>query len=62
MDQFKNAPPEDIELLLNSQVVEMAEYLGMDLSQTVNDLLAAEVIRVRNARNAKGDSSQTPPT
>ncbi|WP_213955673.1 MULTISPECIES: type II toxin-antitoxin system CcdA family antitoxin [unclassified Variovorax] len=53
MHDFENAPHEEIELQLNSKVLEMAEHLGLDLSRTVNDLLTAEVVAIHNARTSR---------
>jgi antitoxin CcdA len=45
MPRFDNAPKKATNLSLNSKVLEMARELGMNLSQTVDELLAAEVKR-----------------
>lgn len=45
MLQLKNAPKKATNLSLNSKVLEMARELGMNLSQTVDTLLAEEVKR-----------------
>jgi antitoxin CcdA len=45
MLQLKNAPKKATNLSLNSKVLEMARALGMNLSQTVDTLLAEEVKR-----------------
>jgi antitoxin CcdA len=41
----KDAPKKATNLSLNSKVLEMARELGMNVSQTVDGLLAAEVKR-----------------
>ena len=43
--RFDNAPKKATNLSLNAKVLEMARELGMNLSQTVDELLAAEVKR-----------------
>jgi antitoxin CcdA len=45
MLRFDNAPKKATNLSLNSKVLEMAREMGMNLSQTVDELLAAEVQR-----------------
>lgn len=45
MLRFDNAPKKATNLSLNSKVLEMARELGMNVSQTVDTLLAAEVKR-----------------
>lgn len=45
MPRFDNAPKKATNLSLNSKVLEMAREMGMNLSQTVDELLAAEVKR-----------------
>lgn len=45
MQQLKHAPKKATNLSLNSKVLEMARELGMNLSQTVDMLLAEEVKR-----------------
>jgi len=40
-----NAPKKATNLSLNSKVLEMAREMGMNISQTVDELLAAEVKR-----------------
>ena len=45
MLRFDNAPKKATNLSLNSKVLEMARELGMNVSQTVDALLAAEVKR-----------------
>jgi antitoxin CcdA len=45
MLNFKNAPKKPTNLSLNSKVLEKARELGMNVSQTVDTLLAAEVRR-----------------
>lgn len=45
MLRFDNAPKKATNLSLNSKVLEMARELGMNVSQTVDTLLAEEVKR-----------------
>jgi antitoxin CcdA len=45
MLRFDKAPKKATNLSLNSKVLEMARELGMNLSQTVDNLLAEEVKR-----------------
>ena len=45
MLNFYNAPKKATNLSLNSKVLETARELGMNVSQTVDTLLAAEVRR-----------------
>ncbi len=45
MKRFENAPKKAANLSLNAKVLEMARELGMNLSQTVDSLLAEEVRR-----------------
>lgn len=45
MFRFDNAPKKSTKLSLNSQVLEAARGMGLNLSQTVDELLAAEVQR-----------------
>jgi antitoxin CcdA len=45
MLRFENAPKRPTNLSLNSKVLEAARELGMNLSQTVDVLLAEEVRR-----------------
>lgn len=45
MLQFDKAPKKATNLSLNSKVLEMARALGMNVSQTVDTLLAEEVKR-----------------
>ncbi|MDE2413854.1 MAG: type II toxin-antitoxin system CcdA family antitoxin [Comamonadaceae bacterium] len=45
MLQFDNAPKKATNLSLNSKVLEMARELGLNISQTVDELLAEEVRR-----------------
>lgn len=44
--RFDNAPKKATNLSLNSKVLETARELGMNVSQTVDALLAAEVKRL----------------
>ena len=46
MSRFDNAPKKSTNLSLNSKVLEAARNLGMNVSQTVDQLLAAEVQRL----------------
>ncbi|RYF33170.1 MAG: post-segregation antitoxin CcdA [Comamonadaceae bacterium] len=46
MLRFDNAPKKATNLSLNSKVLETARELGMNVSQTVDGLLAAEVKRL----------------
>ena len=43
MLKFNNAPKKPTNLSLNSKVLEMAREMGMNISQTVDTLLADEV-------------------
>jgi antitoxin CcdA len=45
MFRFENAPKKATNLSLNSSVLEAAREMGMNISQTVDELLAAEVKR-----------------
>lgn len=45
MLRFDNAPKKATNLSLNSKVLEAAREMGMNVSQTVDELLAAEVRR-----------------
>ena len=45
MLQFDRAPKKATNLSLNSKVLEMARALGMNVSQTVDEILAREVER-----------------
>ncbi len=45
MLRFDNAPKRPVNLSLNAKVLEMARDLGMNVSQTVDALLAEEVRR-----------------
>ena len=45
MMRFDDAPKKATNLSLNSKVLEMARELGMNISQTVDELLASEVRR-----------------
>lgn len=45
MSRFDNAPKKATNLSLNSKVLEAAREMGMNVSQTVDELLAAEVKR-----------------
>lgn len=45
MLRFDNSPKKPTNLSLNSKVLEMAREMGMNVSQTVDTLLAAEVRR-----------------
>lgn len=45
MLKFEGAPKKPTNLTLNARVLEMARELGINISQTVDELLAAEVQR-----------------
>ena len=45
MLKFDNAPKKATNLSLNSKVLDAAREMGMNVSQTVNELLAREVER-----------------
>jgi antitoxin CcdA len=45
MRSIRNAPKRAINLSLNSQVLDMAREMGMNISQTVDALLTEEVMR-----------------
>ncbi|MEY2618396.1 MAG: hypothetical protein RL522_1398 [Pseudomonadota bacterium] len=45
MLKFEGAAKKPTNLTLNTKVLEMARELGLNISQTVDDLLAAEVQR-----------------
>jgi antitoxin CcdA len=45
MRKFRDAPKRAVNLSLNSEVVETARKLGMNISETVNELLAEEVTK-----------------
>ncbi|MFT4195406.1 type II toxin-antitoxin system CcdA family antitoxin [Ottowia sp.] len=45
MRHLDNAPKKATNLSLNSKVLEMAREMGMNISKTVDELLAAEVKR-----------------
>lgn len=45
MLKFDNAPKKATNLSLNAKVLELAREMGMNVSQTVDTLLAAEVRR-----------------
>jgi antitoxin CcdA len=45
MPRFNDAPKRATNLSLNSKVLDMARELGMNISQTVDALLAEEVTR-----------------
>lgn len=57
MLQFTNAPKKATNLTLNTKVLEAARALGMNISQTVDGLLADEVKRLYwekwNAENSE---------
>jgi antitoxin CcdA len=50
MRRFHNAPKRAINLSLNSQVLDLAKEMGLNISQTVDQLLTAEVQRQYWAR------------
>ena len=45
MRQFRDAPKRPINLSLNAEVLEAAKALGINISQTVDELLTQEVFR-----------------
>ena len=45
MRQFRDAPKRPINLSLNAEVLEAAKALGINISQTVDELLMQEVLR-----------------
>jgi antitoxin CcdA len=45
MRSIRNAPKRAINLSLNSKVIEMAKEMGLNISQTVDQLLTEEVMR-----------------
>lgn len=45
MRRFRDAPKRNVNLSLNSAVLDLARELGLNISQTVDHLLAAEVER-----------------
>ena len=45
MRRFHNAPKRAVNLSLNSQVLDMAKEMGLNISQTVDALLTEEVLR-----------------
>ena len=45
MRRFNHAPKRAVNLSLNSQVLDLAREMGLNISQTVDQLLAAEVQR-----------------
>lgn len=45
MLKFRDSPKRAINLSLNAQVLETAKGLGMNISQTVDELLTQEVLR-----------------
>jgi len=50
MISFDDGPKKPTNLSLNSKVLDLAKELGMNVSQTVDELLAAEVRRVAFGR------------
>ena len=50
MRRFHNAPKRAINLSLNSRVLDLAKEMGLNISQTVDQLLTAEVQRQYWAR------------
>ena len=46
MRQFRDAPKRPVNLSLNSAALELAKELGLNISQTVDELLKKEVERV----------------
>lgn len=45
MRSIRNAPKRAINLSLNSKVLDMAREMGLNISQTVDELLTEEVLR-----------------
>ena len=45
MRRFRDAPKRPINLSLNAEVLEAAKALGINISQTVDELLTQEVLR-----------------
>ena len=45
MRSIRNAPKRAVNLTLNSQVLEMAKALGLNISQTVDELLTEAVLK-----------------
>lgn len=45
MRSIRNAPKRAVNLTLNSQVLEMAKELGLNISQTVDELLTEAVVK-----------------
>jgi antitoxin CcdA len=45
MRSIQNAPKRAINLSLNSKVLEMAKEMGLNISQTVDQLLTEEVVK-----------------
>ena len=45
MRSIRNAPKRAINLTLNAKVLDMAREMGMNISQTVDELLTEEVMR-----------------
>ena len=50
MRTIRSAPRRSVELALNAKLIDMAQDLGIDLSETVDALLTAEVLRQHGAR------------
>ena len=50
MRRFQNASKRAVNLSLNAEVVNTAKSLGMNISQTVDELLTKEVLRLYWAR------------
>ena len=50
MRRFHNAPKRAVNLSLNSQVLDLSKELGLNISQTVDQLLTTEVQRIYWAR------------
>lgn len=56
-DAFADAPKRAANLTLNAKVLEMARELGMNVSQTVDGLLA-EAVRLRYRENWRADNRE----
>jgi len=62
MLRFDNSPKRPTNLSLNAKVLDMARELGMNVSQTVDALLAEEVRRRYWERWNKRTRTRLPPT
>lgn len=57
MRSMRNAPKRAINLSLNSKVLDMAREMGLNISQTVDELLTEEVLR-RHWKNWQQDNAE----